>query len=400
MTTEIKMPQLGLTMTEGTIGTWHKKIGDTINIGDILVDVQTDKLTSELASEFEGTLLAIVAQEGDEVPVQGLLAVIGNPGETVELAAAPVAPAAAPVAAAAPPSLAPAMACEQTQGGRVRISPLAKKEALAQGLDFSRLIGTGPSGRIVHKDVLLALKSTPAPVVSANDGSQTFSSTTRTRMPAMRKRVAERMLKSHLEIPTVTQTMKIDVTQLMAFRQEINAGREVPFSINDLVLKGVAKALAANKHVLTSIEGHELLSHNEVNLGMAVALDDGLIVPVIKQADKMNLETLAAKAKDLAGRARLGQLSLDEYQGATFSVSNLGMFGVESFTPIINQPDAAILGICSIEDELALADEKVIVRKIMRISMTYDHRIMDGVVAAKFQLAIKALLEKPLDIIL
>ena len=399
MAIEINMPQLGLTMTEGTVSSWKKNVGDAVAIGDILVEIQTDKLATEIASEVEGVVLALVAQEGEDVPVQGLLCIIGAEGEKVEIAAPVAASAAAPVATQAPAAVSAPAAMTRAEGERIRISPLAKKTAIANNIDYSTIAGSGPSGRIIQKDVLaaglkpVAAAPTAAPVV-VQDGDR------REKMTPMRKVVAERMHKSHAEIPVVTQTMKVDVTALMNFRKQINENRELRFSINDLVLKATAKALAANKHILVSIDGNEIVYHDQVNIGMAVALEDGLIVPVIKGADKMSLEAIATSAKDLASRARTGALLVDEYQGSTFSVSNLGMFQVESFTPIINQPDAAIMGICSIEDELALQEGQVVVRKILRISMTYDHRLMDGAVAAKFQLAVKALLENPLEIIL
>lgn len=401
MATEVKMPQLGLTMTEGTIAAWHKKVGESVATGDVLVEIQTDKLTSEIQSEIDGVLLAVAAQEGEDVPVQGLLCVIGAAGEKVDVAAPP---AAAPVAATATPAAAPAAHGAPQQAsptGRIRISPLAKKVALAHSLDYSTLSGTGPGGRIVRNDVLAALKTPQAPAAQPCAAAPCAApQERRQRMSAMRKVVAQRMVQSHTEIPVVTQTMKVDVTKLLEFRATINAQRESRFSVNDLVLKAVAKALAANKHMLVSLDGNEIVHHEHVHLGMAVALDDGLLVPVIKHADALSLETIATTAKDLAARARTGALQVEEYQGATFSVSNLGMFGVESFTPIINQPNAAILGICSIEEELALVEGQVTPRKILRISMTYDHRLMDGAGAAKFQLAVKALLETPLNIVL
>lgn len=410
MATEIRMPQLGLTMTEGTIAAWHKKVGESVATGDVLVEIQTDKLTSEIQSELDGVLLAIAAQEGEDVPVQGLLCVIGAAGEKVDVgapaAAAPAAaPQATPVASAAAPAAqgtpAQGTAQQATPTGRIRISPLAKKVALTNNLDYSTLTGSGPGGRIIHNDVLAALKNPPKPAAQpCATAPCPAPQERRERMSAMRKVVAQRMVQSHTEIPVVTQTMKVDVTKLLEFRATINAQRESRFSVNDLVLKAVAKALAANKQMLVSLDGNEIVHHEHVHLGMAVALNDGLLVPVIKNADALSLETIATAAKDLAARARTGSLSVEEYQGATLSVSNLGMFGVESFTPIINQPNAAILGICSIEDELALVEGQVTNKKILRISMTYDHRLMDGAGAAKFQLAIKALLETPLNIVL
>lgn len=404
MATEIKMPQLGLTMVEGTVGKWHKKIGDTVKIEDVLVEIQTDKLTSEILSEVEGELLAIMAEEGAELPVQAVLCVIGQPGEKIAAApaAAPAPAAAVPVAASTAAATA-ATASSSQADGRVRISPLARKIAAQKGINITTLTGTGPGGRILQRDVLNApvAAAVAAPVAPAASAPVVSSGTERReRLTPMRKIVAERMFQSHSEIPVVTQVMKCDVTELMAFAKQINENREKRFSINDLVLKAVAKALAANKHILTSLDGTDIVYHEDVNIGMAVALEEGLIVPVIKDADKLSLEAISAKARDLATRARSGGLDMDDYQGATFSVSNLGMFGVESFTPIINQPNAAILGVGCIDDELAVEGESIVVRKKMRLSMTYDHRLMDGAVAARFKQAVKKLLESPMDIVL
>ncbi len=406
MAIEVKMPQLGLTMTEGVVASWKKKVGDTIKIGDVLADIETDKLSTELESEVEGIILALVAKEGDDIPVQGVICIVGAEGETVAAPAAPATPA--PAVAAQAPAAAPAPVAasapvqQRTAGERIRISPLAKKVAAANSVDYSGIAGTGPGGRIVQKDILAtkAGGAASAPAPSAASSVPAIEGGRRERMTSMRKVVADRMFKSHSEIPVVTQTVKIDVTDLVAFRTSINEKRETRFSINDFVLKAVAKALAKQKQVLVSIDGTDIVHHDNVHIGMAVALEEGLIVPVIKHADKMGLETLSANAKDLAERARSGSLQMEEYQGATFSVSNLGMYGVESFTPIINQPNAAILGVCSIEDELALIDGQPVARKIMRISMTYDHRLLDGAAAAKFQLAVKELLEHPMDVVL
>lgn len=415
MAFEIKMPQLGLTMEEGTVAQWLKQEGDTVAKGDVLLEITTDKLTSEIESEADGVLLKIVAKEGEDVPVKGLLGYIGEAGETVGDAA----PAATPVAAAPAPAEVPAAApapapAAKADGSRIRISPLARKTAAKLGVDYQNLTGSGPSGRIVQKDILAAAeaaKQQPAPVAEAPaaapapaaksgelelmDGDEVV------KLAGMRKVVAERMAKAAREIPTVTQNVKIDVTKLVAFRKQINETSGQKFSMNDFILKAVANALRANPHILVSIDGNQIIKRAHVNLGMAVALDDGLIVPVIRDADKLSLSQISATAKDLAVRARENKLAMDEYKGSTFTISNLGMFGVETFDPIINQPDAGILGVCAVQDELDMDDEgKIFKKQVMRISFTFDHRLIDGAVAAKFELAIKELLEDPMRILL
>ena len=421
MAHEVLMPQLGLTMEEGTVSQWIKHEGDEVKVGDVILEITTDKLTNEVASEFEGVLLKIVAQEGEDIPVKGLLAYIGQPGEAVG-GAAPAAAPAAPTAVEAAPVAAPAAApapVAAANGARIRISPLARKTAAKLGVDYTNIVGTGTSGRIRQADILAAAevqKNAPAPVAEAapapaaapaakpaakSAGLELMEGDTVVKLAGMRKVVSERMWASHNEIPPVTQNIKVDVTELMKFRKMLLAETGKKYSVNDLVLKATAKCLRAHPEMLVSMDGNQIIQRAHVNLGMAVALDAGLIVPVIRDADKMGLDELAAAAKDLATRAKENKLGADEYKGSTFSVSNLGMFGIETFTPIINQPDAAILGVCAIQDELALDDEGNVVKKqVMRLSVTLDHRLLDGAVVAKFQMDLRDLLQNPMSILL
>ena len=343
MAYEVLMPQLGLTMEEGTVSQWIKHEGDEVKTGDVIVEITTDKLTNEVASEHDGVMLKIVAQEGEDIPVKGLLCYIGQPGEAV--GDAPAAPAAAPAAAEAAP---------------------AKKEAPKAGLE------------LMEGDTVVKLTG-------------------------MRKVVAERMLASHTEIPPVTQNIKVDVTELMKFRKMLLAETGKKYSVNDLVLKAIAKCLTQHPEILVSFDeaNHQIIQRKHVNIGMAVALDAGLITPVIRDADKMGLDTLAATAKDLAARAKENKLLPDEYKGSTITVSNLGMFGIETFTPIINQPDSVIVGVCAIEDELQMDDEgKLSKHQVMRLSVTLDHRTLDGAVVAKFEMDLRDILQNPMSIVL
>lgn len=413
MAFEVCMPQLGLTMEEGTVSQWIKHEGDAVKTGDVLLEITTDKLTNEVTSEHDGVLLKIVAQEGEDVPVKGLLCYVGQPGEAVgdASAAAAVAPA-APAAPAAPGACAPVPAPVAAGGARIRISPLARKTAAKLGVDVSGIVGSGPSGRIRQQDVLAAAKAPkaaapvaaePAPAAKpvSKTGLELMEGDTVSKLAGMRKVVAQRMLQSHTEIPPVTQNTKVDVTELMKFRKMLLAETGSKYSVNDLILKATAKCLRQHPEVLVSLDGDQVIQRAHVNLGMAVALDAGLIVPVIRDADRMGLDALSAAAKDLASRAKSNKLTPDEYKGSTFSVSNLGMFGIETFTPIVNQPDAAILGVCAVEDELVMDDEGNISKhQVMRLSFTYDHRLIDGAVAAKFVMALRDLLEKPMSIIL
>ncbi len=413
MAYEVLMPQLGLTMEEGTVSKWLKQEGEAVKAGEAILEITTDKLTNEVLSEHDGVLLKIVAQEGEDIPVKGLLAYIGQSGEAVGGAApdaAPAAPAAVP-AAAAPAAPAPAAA---PNGARIRISPLARKTAAKLGVDYTALRGTGPSGRIVQRDILAAAQAqketaaapapapVPAPVPApASAGLELMEGDTVTKLTGMRKVVAERMSRSHSEIPSVTQTTKVDVTELMRFRKLLQQESGTKYSVNDLILKAVAKVLRQHPEILVSYDGGQMIQRAHVNLGMAVALDAGLIVPVIRDADRLSLDALSAAARDLAERAKNNHLTADEYKGSTFTVSNLGMFGVESFTPIINQPDAGILGVCAVEDELVMDDEGTISKhQVMRVSFTFDHRLIDGAVAAKFALDLRDLLQAPMRILL
>ena len=412
MAYEVLMPQLGLTMEEGTVSQWVKHEGDPVKTGDVLLEITTDKLTNEVTSEHDGVLLKIVAQEGEDVPVKGLLCYVGQAGESVGDAPAAAPAAAAPAAAPATPAAAPA-AAPVAAGARLRVSPLARKTAAKLGVDLSKLTGSGPSGRIRQQDVLAAANAAqaaaPAPAAAAapaarpaaKGGLELMEGDTVVKLAGMRKVVAQRMLQSHTEIPPVTQNTKVDVTELMKFRKMLLAETGSKYSVNDLILKATAKCLRAHPEVLVSLDGDQVIQRAHVNLGMAVALDAGLIVPVIRDADRLGLDALSAAAKDLASRAKSNKLTPDEYKGSTFSVSNLGMFGIETFTPIVNQPDAAILGVCAVEDELVMDDQGGISKhQVMRLSFTYDHRLIDGAVAAKFVMALRDLLEKPMSIIL
>ena len=419
MAYEVLMPQLGLTMEEGTVSQWIKHEGDEVKTGDVIVEITTDKLTNEVASEHDGVMLKIVAQEGEDIPVKGLLCYIGQPGEAV--GDAPAAPAAAPAAAAAAPAAAAPVAAPApvvaANGKRIRISPLARKTAAKMGVDYSGIAGTGPSGRIVVKDILAAAeaqKNAPAAAPAAAEaapakkeapkaGLELMEGDIVVKLTGMRKVVAERMLASHTEIPPVTQNIKVDVTELMKFRKMLLAETGKKYSVNDLVLKAIAKCLTQHPEILVSFDeaNHQIIQRKHVNIGMAVALDAGLITPVIRDADKMGLDTLAATAKDLAARAKENKLLPDEYKGSTITVSNLGMFGIETFTPIINQPDSVIVGVCAIEDELQMDDEgKLSKHQVMRLSVTLDHRTLDGAVVAKFEMDLRDILQNPMSIVL
>lgn len=408
MATEIRMPQFGVSMETGTVAQWLKAEGDTVKAGDALASIETEKLTNDVVSEVDGVLLKIVAQEGEDIPVQGLMAYIGQPGEVLPDAGGMAAPAAAADTAPAAAEHVPAPA-GQMSGGRVKASPLARKIAAKLGVDLSQVTPGGTSGRIRADDVRAYAAQAPAapaapaaaaPAPAAAAAEQMDGDTVE-KLSGMRKVVAQRMQQSHTEIPPVTQVTKVDVTALMQFRRELLEKTGKKYSVNDLILKATAKCLAAHPEMLVSFDGSQIIHRAHVNLGMAVALDTGLIVPVIRDADKLSLDALAACAKDLAARAKDGGLTPDDYKGSTFTVSNLGMFGIEMFTPIVNQPDAAILGVTAVEDELVMeADGTISKHQVMRLCCTFDHRAMDGAVEARFGMALRDLLQSPVEILL
>ncbi len=430
MAIEVFMPKNGMAMEEGTIVRWLKNVGDTVEMDEPIMEIETDKITMESEAPGSGVLLAKLYEDGAVVPVLTTIGYIGKPGEKVPEAAAPAAPsAAAEPEAAAPVAEAEAAPAKLSGDGvaatpyakklaseagialsdvpasgkhgevkaadveKVKATPLAQRIATGLGVDLAGVAGSGHAGKVTKDDVLAAAAAPAA----------TSMEVTRKPLTGMRKVIADRMTQSHLQIPPVTHNMSNDVTALLALRETINAGREKDkrISINDFIVKACAIAVSENDMVRSSIEGNELVTKAATNIGFAVGLEDGLIVPVIRDADKLSLSKLSEKAKELAGRARNGGLRPDEYSGSTFTISNLGMFQVDSFTPIINQPDAAIMGVNRVRDELALdAEGNVVVKKVVTLSLTYDHRILDGMNAAKFQLRVKELLENPMEILI
>jgi len=392
----VLMPQLGLTMTEGTVGEWIKKEGDNVNIGDTLVEITTDKLTSEIVSEYEGTLLKIQALEGDEVPVRGVLCVIGRPEDiiieeithTSENKFGPL-------------SL-KKMSPENNsivEDRRIHISPLARKTAIELGVNYNDLVGTGTSGRITQRDILAA-ENPEHPNVSTKD-DDFMTGDTVNNLSNVRKIIEKRMLLSHHEIPLVTQVTKVDITELIELRKAITEQTGIKFSINDFILKASAISLLQHPEMRVSYYNGSVIHRAHVNIGMAVAIDDGLIVPVIKDADRMSVLQISKIAKDIAMRAKNNSLSPNDCEDSTFTITNLGMFGVESFTPLINQPDAAILGITCVQDEIVMTEDGTITkRQVMRFCLSYDHRLLDGAVAAKFVMDLGEILHKPFQLLL
>jgi pyruvate dehydrogenase E2 component (dihydrolipoamide acetyltransferase) len=404
MATEIIMPQLGLTMEEGTIAKWIKQVGDKVAVGDVLVEITTDKLSSEIESEVEGVLLKIVAQEGEDIPVKGLLAIIGAEGEQVGAAPAPAAKK-EEVQSEAPKAEAQPKAASVTEGERVKASPLAKKIASELGVDLSTVAGSGPNGRIVQKDVLAAevkpaVVEKAAPEVKAAPAAapvQTANADVVKPLTNMRKVIAKRMQQSKNTAPHVTITTEVNVDKTIALRSKLNAkNADVRFSYTDILVKMCATALRNYPKINASITEDSMIFHDKINIGVAVALDDGLIVPVVSNADRKGLKAITKETKDLINKARTNTLSPDEMSGATFTISNLGSYDIDGFTPVINLPEAAILGVGRIvKKPIVNENDEIVPASMMVLSMSFDHRVVDGAQAAEFLKALKGYLEDP-----
>ena len=404
MATRIDMPQLGLTMEKGTILQWLKAEGEQVDKGQPVVLIQTEKVEYEVEAPAAGTLLKVVAAEGAELAVGGLMAIVGKPGEDVTslLSGAPPAPAApavaAPAAGPAPAAAPSAAAPERAPGERVKISPVAKKLAQEHGIDINTLTPTGPERRIVREDVerAIAAKSREPRAESRVEPRAVPESIP---LSGIRKVIFDRMGQSWREVARVTMFADTDMTEVVRLRQAKAAEWEKRFGVkpsySDFIHLAVAKALREEPRINCRLDGQAVRIRKEVHLAFAVDLGEGLVAAVIRDADKKSLGELAKAARDLADRARAGRLSPDDMADGTFTVSNLGGLGVEGFTPIVNQPQAGILGVGKILEKPVVLNGGIHVRSMMTLSLVFDHRLIDGAPAAKFLAKVKALLEQP-----
>jgi pyruvate dehydrogenase E2 component (dihydrolipoamide acetyltransferase) len=393
-------------MEEGTIVAWHKQPGDRVERGDVLAEIETDKATMDLEAYDAGVLEQIVVPAGETVPIGTVVAVVGS-GEGA--AAAPAAPAKVPAEVAAPvPAPAPA---PPGNGERVKASPMARAVARDLGVDLSTLAGSGPGGRIVKADVESALRAptaepalaapaaAPAPAAPASAPADDVEEIPLTNV---RKVVARRLVESMQSAPHFYLTSVIDAEALVAFRGELNeklAGEGIKLSMNDLIVKACATALRANPEINVSWAGDKILRHRRIHLGIAVALEEGLIVPVVRDADQKSVTQISREAKALVEKARAGKLTPNEFQGGTFTISNLGMFGVDHFTAVINPPEAAILAVGATTPEPVARDGRVVVRHTIKLTLSIDHRALDGAAGARFLALLEAILEDPLRIL-
>lgn len=416
----IEMPKLADTMTEGTLVKWRKKIGDKVSVGDIVADVETDKATMEMESFDDGTLHEYLVQEGQKVAIGSKLAVLLGKGEKAPAsgslpAAATAAPAPsaggnnAPAAPTAAAVAAPVNAPARPGGGRVKSSPLARKIAAERGIDLGALSGTGPGGRIVAKDVqsaqpgarppaghgaaaAAAAPSLPLPVAGPNDQRIVLS--------GMRRVIAERLLASKTQIPHFYLHVEVDAGPLMKMRSQLNAASEgaggPKLTVNDFVLKAVVAAAVKVPAINAAFAGDAIIQYASVHLSVAVAVEDGLVTPVVRDAQGKSIKDISEAVKDLATRARAKKLKPDEYQGGTITVSNLGAYGVEFFDAIINPPQAAIVSVGAIVKKPVVGpNDTIVAGQRLAIGLSADHRVVDGAVAASYLAELKRLVEAP-----
>jgi pyruvate dehydrogenase E2 component (dihydrolipoamide acetyltransferase) len=413
----IYMPKLSDTMVEGVVAEWHKKVGDTVSNGELLAEIETDKATMEFESYFDGVLLHIGVETGKTAPVDAILAIIGEKGEDVtallekaseseksEKVEAPAAEEVAPVEKAEPaPTPAPVSApksVESNSSGRVFASPLAKVLAENKGIDISQVSGTGEGGRIVKRDVDHYIPYTPAAssaVRSVQAGVESFSDES---VSQMRKTIAKRLAESKFTAPHFYLTLDIDMDNAMTSRKAMNANEGVKISFNDMVVKAVAMSLIKHPVVNSSWRGDFIRRNEHVHIGVAVAVDEGLLVPVVRFADSKGLIQIGAEVREYAQKAKDKKLQPSDWEGNTFTISNLGMFGIESFTAIINSPDSSILAIGGIKQIPVVKNGQVVPGNVMKVTLSCDHRVVDGASGASFLQTFKSYLENPVTMLL
>lgn len=426
MAIQIEMPKLSDTMTEGTLIKWHKKVGDSVEIGDILAEVETDKATMEMEAFDEGTLRQILINEGEKAAIGAVLAVLDGDDAT-PAPATPAAPTATSAAApatnpATPAAVAPSGVAQD--GSRIKSSPLARKVAAELGVNLGSLTGSGPGGRIVREDVVSAGSSAPAKSTEANAAAALAAAAkaratapaslapapqallptakegdSRIELSSMRKVIASRLLTSKQTIPHFYLHVEADAAPLMALRKQINAQAELThgnkYSVNDFVLKAVINATVAVPAVNASFAGDHILSFKHVGLAVAIAVEDGLVTPVIQQAETKSVLQISKEVKDMAARAKEKKLKPSEFDGGTVTVSNLGAWGIESFDAIVNPPQALIVSVGAAIEKPVVKNGQIVPGLRMNLGVSCDHRVVDGAVAASFLAEVKKLIEQP-----
>ena len=405
MAIAVKLPRMSDTMEEGTIVSWEVKVGDTVKSGDVLAEVETDKATMELENYEKGTILHLNAEEGKTIPVESVIAIIGKEGEDFQdlLTAAPAQTeakqeekAAEEEVVASPPhavEVAPQVQQSTNNGTRVFASPLAKKMAEEKGIDIASVPGSGDNGRIIKRDIE---NYQPAAQVSVGVGQESF---TEIPVTQMRKTIARRLAESKFTAPHFYLTMEIRMDKAMAARKEMVEYSEQKISVNDLIIKASAIALRKHPMVNAAWMGDKIRLNQHVHIGVAVAVEDGLLVPVVKFADNKSLSQISSEVKTAASKAKNKELQPADWAGNTFTISNLGMFGIDEFTAIINPPDSCILAVGGAKETVVVDNGEMKVGHVMKVTLSCDHRVVDGVSGAKFLQTLKELLEEPVRLL-
>ena len=426
MAINIEMPKLSDTMTEGTVIKWHKQVGDSVEVGDLLAEIETDKATMEMEAFDDGTITEILVKAGEKAVIGGTLAILGGDSAAAPSSAAPAtsSPASAPSAAPATAKAAAPAAPVSNDGNRVKASPLARKIAAEKGVELQDISGTGPAGRIVKNDVEAASSSpkksadaTAASALAAAVKSKAAAPSQPAAAPAqailpvakdgderielssMRKVIASRLLTSKVTIPHFYLHVEADATPLMTLRQQVNEQAEKThgnkYSVNDFILKAVINAAQTVPAINASFAGDHIVKFKHIGLSVAIAVEDGLVTPVIKQAETQSLLAISKAVKDFAVRAKDKKLKPDEFDGGTITVSNLGAWGIESFDAIVNPPQAAILSVGAAIEKPVVKNGQIVPGLRMNLGLSADHRVVDGAVAAQFLSEVKKLIEQP-----
>ncbi len=401
-------------MTEGVIAKWLMKVGDKVKSGASIAEVETDKATMELECYEEGTILYLAVAEGEAVPVNGIVAILGEPGANYQAildaeknGGAVAAPQAAEEVAAVSSANAPAQAVASTTNGRIFVSPLAKKLAEDKGFDLKQIQGTGENGRITKRDVESftpqKVVSAPAPQQAAAQQAPIAPSASGAyrdeKLSQMRKIIAKRLSESKFSAPHFYLTVSINMDAAMEARKRMNEMPNIKISFNDMVIKACAVALRQNPSVNAGWYGDFIRYYDYINIGVAVAVEDGLLVPVIRNTDQKSLSQIGGEVKTFAQKAKDKKLQPSDWEGNTFTISNLGMFGIEEFTAIINPPDACILAVGAIQQEPVVKNGQIVVGNVMKVTLSCDHRVVDGAIAAPFLQTLKSLLEDPIRLL-
>lgn len=424
MAIKIEMPKLSDTMEEGVIAKWNVQEGDTVSAGDIIAEVETDKATMDVEVFDDGTILKIIPGEGDAVPLGGLIAVIGDEGEDISDILEGAGDESSDSSGSSESSeestedkseekeeASTSESSSDSDDGRVKASPLAKKIAEDKGIDLKSVNGSGPDGRIIKKDVESFSPSgglTKPAAPSSSDSApapatkQSFESleSKEVKISQMRKVIARRLSESKFTNPHFYETIDIDMKAAFAARKAMNDANDVRISFNDIVVKSCAVALTRHQDINSSWLDDVIMQHGDVNIAVAVAIDEGLMTPVINHADKKGLSQISAETRELAGLARDRKLQPDQMEGSTFTISNLGMFGIEEFTAIINPPNACILAVGAIRDVPVVENGEIVPGKRMKVTLSSDHRVVDGAKAAQFLNTVRNLIENPLSMLL